>query len=97
MHHGAVEHPRGHHEALITRPDEDAALFIHRHTLTVDELVFERLKMLLIQLELELEGAIRQAATLAQQRDHLIHHRDKVHSVSSLSAAESPCTCVRSS
>ena len=30
---------------------------------------------------LPLEGAIRQAAPLAQQRDRLIYHRDKVHAI----------------
>src|SRR5262249_42996752 len=93
MHHGAVEHPRGHHEALITRPDEDAALLIHCQALTVDELVFERLQGDFIELELELEGPIRQAASLTQQRNRLIHHRDKVHPVSSLPGAWSPCSC----
>ena len=37
-----------------------------------------------IDSKLPLEGAIRQAAPLPQQRHHLIHHRDKVHPVSSL-------------
>ena len=37
-----------------------------------------------IDSKLPLEGAIRQAAPLPQQRHHLIHHRDKVHLVSSL-------------
>jgi hypothetical protein len=86
-HQGAVDHPREHHEALVTRPDQDTALFIHRHTLTVDELVLERLQVRLVELELQLEGAIRQAAPLAQQRDRLIYHRDKVHSISSTTRA----------
>jgi hypothetical protein len=37
-----------------------------------------------IQLELSLQGAIRHTAPLAQQGNHLIHERDKVHPVSSL-------------
>jgi hypothetical protein len=37
-----------------------------------------------IDSKLPLEGAIRQAAPLPQQRTHLIHHRDKVHPVPSL-------------
>jgi hypothetical protein len=37
-----------------------------------------------IQLELALQGAIGHTAPLAQQGNHLIHERDKVHLVSSL-------------
>jgi hypothetical protein len=36
--------------------------------LALDELVFERVQMRVIELKLELEGAIRQAAPLAQER-----------------------------
>ena len=68
----------------LTGPDEDPALLIHCQALAVDELVFEDLQMGLIQLELELEGPIGQATPLAQEGDRLIHHRDKVHRVSSL-------------
>jgi hypothetical protein len=35
-----------------------------------------------IDSKLPLEGAIRQAAPLPQQRDRLIYHRDKVHAIS---------------
>ena len=41
------------------------ALFIHRQALAVHELILERLQGDRIELELELEGAIRQAASLA--------------------------------
>jgi hypothetical protein len=34
-------------------------------------------------LELPLEGTVGHPAPLAQEGDHLIHHRDKVHPVSS--------------
>src|SRR5262249_49876180 len=52
--------------------------------LALDEFVFERGQVRVIELKLQLEGPIRQAAPLAQQRDHLIHHRDKVHPISPL-------------
>jgi hypothetical protein len=44
------------------------------------------------RLQLELEGAIRQAAPLAQEGDRLIYHRDKVHSISSLPSAGPLCS-----
>jgi len=47
-----------------------------------------------IKLKLPLEGAIGHAAALAQQGDHLIDNRDKVHPVSSLSAALPACAYV---
>jgi hypothetical protein len=59
--------------------------------LALDELIFERCQVLGIELKLQLEGAIRQAAPLAQERDCLIHHRDKVHPLSSLPGVRSPC------
>ena len=39
--------------------------------------------MLVIELEVQLEGTIGQTATLTQEGDHLIQNRDKVHPVSS--------------
>jgi len=60
-----MDHPRGHPKAFVTRPDQDMALFIPRHTLTVDELVLKRLQVHLVELELQLESSIREAAPLA--------------------------------
>ena len=59
-HECVVMQERG--QRTVTRPDEDAPLFIHREPLAVDELILERLQGDRIELELELEGAIRQAA-----------------------------------
>jgi hypothetical protein len=61
--------------------------------LALNELIFERFQVRGIELKLQLEGAIRQAASLAQQRDRLIHHRDKVHPVSSLPGVWPPRSC----
>ena len=46
-----------------TRPDQDAAVLIHRQALAVNELVLEGLEVLVIELEVQLEGAIGQAST----------------------------------
>ena len=59
-------------------------VLIGREPLAFDEFVGHIVQRLIIELELPLEGAIRQAAPLAQEGDHLIHDRDKVHRVSSL-------------
>jgi hypothetical protein len=67
-----------------TRPDQDAPGFIRRQALALDELVFECCQVRVIELKLQLEGAIRQATPLAQEDNRLIHDRDKVHPVSSL-------------
>jgi hypothetical protein len=67
-----------------SRPDQDAAGLIDREALALDELVFECCQVGVIELKLQLEGTIRQATPLSQEGDRLIHHRDKVHRVSSL-------------
>ena len=54
---------------------------------------FRSSSALVIELELPLEGPIGHAAPLAQQGNHLIHHRDKVHPLSSLPGARPPCSC----
>ena len=48
----------------VTRPDQDAPGFIRREALALDEFVFERFQGLSIELKLQLEGALRQAAPL---------------------------------
>ena len=73
----------------ITRPDEDGPVLIYREPLALDQFVCECCQVRVIELKLQLEGAIRQAAPLAQQRDRLIHHRHKVHLV--LLPWSSPC------
>ena len=46
-----------------TRPDQDTAVLIHRQALAVNELVLEGLEVLVIELEVQLEGPIGQAST----------------------------------
>ena len=71
----------------VPDPDQHDAVLIGREPLALDELVCECSQVLGIKLKLQLEGAIRQAAALAQQGNRLIHYRDKVHPVSSLPRA----------
>ena len=61
--------------------------------LALDEFDLQILQVRVIELKLPLERPIRQAAPLAQEGDHLIHDRDKVHPVSSLPGARPPCAC----
>ena len=77
----------------VTHPDQDCPVLIGREPLALDKLVFERGQVRVIELKLQLEGPIRQAAPLAQEGDRLIHHRDKVHPVSSLPGARPLCPC----
>jgi hypothetical protein len=42
--------------------------------LALNELLFERCQVHVIELKLQLESPIRQAAPLAQKRNRLIHH-----------------------
>ena len=74
-------------------PDQYLAILIDGQPVPLDELNPEVLQCLGIEVELPLEGAIGHAAPLAQQGDHLIHDRDKVHPVSSLPGAQPPYSC----
>ena len=71
-------------EAYATGPDQDVAPLIDRHALALDAFVFDILQGRLVELELPLEGAGRQATSLAQEGDHLIQDGYKVHRGSSL-------------
>jgi hypothetical protein len=53
----------------------------------IEEFVCEIVQSLVVELKLPLQRAIRHAAPLAQERDHLIHDRDKVHPGPSLPGA----------
>ena len=61
--------------------------------LRVKQFVLQGSQLRVIQRELELQGAIGDAAPLAQEGDHLIHDRDKVHPVSSLPCAVPVYVC----
>ena len=77
----------------LTDPDQHRPALIAGEALALNELVFERFQVRGIELKLQLEGPIRQPAPLAQQRNRLIHHRDKVHPRSSLSGVLSEDAC----
>ena len=79
-------------EGPTAAPDADAPRGIHREAMASAALVLEIVQRCLIERELELERAIRQAALLAQ-RDRLIHHRDTVHPVSSFPGLGPVCPC----
>jgi hypothetical protein len=49
--------------------------------LALDELVFERFQVRVIELKLQLEGPIGEAAPFAQEGDRLINYCDKVHPI----------------
>ena len=65
--------------------------FIHCQALAVENLLLQGFQVCLIQLKRPLEGAIGQAAPLAQERDHLIHDRDNIPRVSFRSVVVSAC------
>ena len=80
----------------VAGPHQPPARFIGDLLMSKEERVFQVFQRRLIELELPLEGPIGQAAPLAQQDDHLIHDRDKVHPLSSLPGARPPCPCASS-
>ena len=70
-----------------TRPHQHAAVLIPGNPVRIEKFVLEGLQGLVVQVKLHFERAIRHPAPLAQQDDHLIYDRDKVHPVSSLHGA----------
>ena len=72
-------------------------LLIGGEPLTVNEFTLEIRERLVIELELPLERAIGHTPPLAQQRDHLIHHCDKIHRVTSRSVVVPACASAPSS
>src|SRR5262245_57815338 len=84
---GTGLHRSGGGDASVARPDQATSRVVEHLGLRVEQFVFEGGELLVSQGELELEGAIGHAAPLAQQDDHLIHDRDKVHPGPSLPGA----------
>jgi hypothetical protein len=75
----------------VTGPDEDRPALITGEALALNKFHLQILQRRVIELELPLKGAIGQAAPLAQERDHLIHDRHKVHRFPSLPGALLGC------
>ena len=81
--------PRGRRRARATPPVQTNTVprsSMARHWPSMSS-IFQILQRSIVQLELPLEGPIGQAAPLAQQCDHLIQDRDKVHPAPSLPGA----------
>src|SRR5215510_10557350 len=70
--------------ARTASPDQATPRIIDYVGLRVEEFVLQGGQLLVIQRELELQSTIGHTAPLAQEGDHLIHDRDKVHLVSPL-------------
>jgi hypothetical protein len=81
---GLAGHSGGGSGVSIARPDQDVAPLIDRQALALDEFILQILQGRVVELELPLQGAVGHPAPLAQEGDHVIYHRDKVHPVSSL-------------
>lgn len=67
------------HEACVTAPDEAGPRLVAHLWVGIEEFICAIVQSVVISLKLPLEDPISQAAPLAQQDDHLVHNRDKVH------------------
>jgi hypothetical protein len=76
--HWSGEH--GGSGASVANPDEDTIVLIPSDLVRIEEFVLEGLQGVVVQVKLHFERAIRHPAPLAQERDHLVHHRDKAFS-----------------
>src|SRR4029453_5433620 len=65
--------------AHVTGPHEDAVVLIHRQALTVNQLILEGLQVLVIQMELQLERAIRQTSAPLEHGHRLVEDLLKGH------------------
>jgi len=75
---------RGWRRLRVASPDQDAIVLIPGQPLGIEEFVLEGRQGIVVQGELHFERPIRHTAPLAQERNDLIHHRDKVHPIPSL-------------
>src|SRR5712691_8587619 len=90
---GRRQRREGRRRARVTGPDQTAPRVIDYLGLRVEEFVLQGNELLVVQRELELQGAIGHAAPLAHEGDHLIYNRDKIHPVSSLPFAVPVYAC----
>jgi hypothetical protein len=74
-------------------PDKDTIALIPGDLVCIEEFVFEGLQGLVVQVKLHFEGPVGHPPPLAQQGDHLIQDRDKVHRLSSLPGARPSYSC----
>jgi hypothetical protein len=77
----------------VAGPDQAPTRVVGHLRLRVEEFVFQGGELLVIQGELDLQRAIGDTAALAQQSERLIHHRNKVHPVSSLPGTRPLYSC----
>ena len=73
-----------------------AARVVVNFRVGIEHLVLQRFQVYFVKLELDLKGPIGHPAPLAQEGNRLIHHRDKVHAVSSFPGTGPVCTCAPS-
>jgi hypothetical protein len=66
----------------LLRPHEALLVFAQHLLVGIAQLAEEIRQGVRIQLKLSLQGAIGHTAPLAQEGNHLIHKRDKIHSLS---------------
>jgi hypothetical protein len=74
----------GDSSASLARPDQATPRVVADLWVGIKEFLGEIVQGVVIQLKLPLEGPTRHPAPLAQQGNHLIQDRDKVHPVPSL-------------
>jgi hypothetical protein len=58
----------------VTSPDEDSIILIHRQFFGINEFVFHRLKMVVIEIEPHLEGSVRNSVLSLEVCDYLGKH-----------------------
>ena len=78
------------------RPEQAAARIIDHLGVGIEEFVFKRLQLVVVEIELDLEGAIGDPPTLPQEVYSLIKRRIEVHHCSSACASAGtvqPCCC----
>jgi hypothetical protein len=70
----------------LTCPDQHGALLLNGTLVHLNDFHLQVVEVRVIEVELALERPVRDAASLAEQREHLIQHSVKVH--------ERPSTCL---
>ena len=72
---------RGGCRLSVADPDEDFAILIRSYLLPFDEFVFEHVQLLIVQLKLHLQNAVRNPSLLLQQLADLFQNLKDIHCV----------------
>ena len=71
----------GRESLSLTSPHEAAAGLVGHRMVRVEEFFLEGFQVLVVQVKLQLEGAVRDPATMSEQIQNLVEHGIEIHTL----------------